>query len=57
MQPKTAVVEDKLDEILRTVNKLLADGYKRIEIHFFGSRIHEKYKIRNDYVLIRAFRR
>ncbi|MHA1482495.1 MAG: hypothetical protein ACTSQA_03545 [Candidatus Heimdallarchaeaceae archaeon] len=57
MQPKTAVVEDKLETILAQINKLLVNGYKRIEVHFYGSRIHEKYKIRNDYVLIRAFRR
>jgi len=57
VQPKTIIVEDNTEKIVAQINQLLANGYKRIEVHFYGSKMHERYKIRNDYVLIRAFRR
>ena len=57
MQPKTLVVEDKISEIEASIARLNAEGYKRIEIHFFGSKMHEKKHIDKNFVLIRAFKR
>jgi len=57
MQPKTLIVEDKITEIGAAIAKLNAEGYRRIELHFFGSKLHEQKKIQKEYVLIRAFKR
>ena len=57
MQPKTLIIEDKITEIEAAIAKLNAEGYRRIELHFFGSRMHEKKHIVKNFVLIRAFKR
>ena len=57
MQPKTLVVEDKITEIEAAIAKLSAEGYRRIELHFFGSKLHEKKRLQENVVLIRAFKR
>ncbi len=57
MQPKTLIIEDKITEIEAAIAKLNAEGYKRIELHFFGSKKHEEKHIDKNFVLIRAFKR
>ena len=57
MQPKTLVIEDKITEIEAAIAKLSAEGYRRIELHFFGSKLHEQKHIDKNFVLIRAFKR
>jgi len=57
MQPKTLIVEDKITEIEAAIAKLSAEGYRRIELHFFGSRLHEQKRLQENVVLIRAFKR
>jgi len=57
MQPKILIVEDKITEIEAAIAKLSAEGYRRIELHFFGSKLHEKKRLQENVVLIRAFKR
>jgi len=57
MLPKTLVVEDKLTEIEAAIAKLTAQGYRRIELYFFGSKLHEQKHIDKNYVLIKAYKR
>lgn len=57
MQPKTLIVEDKITAIESAIAQLNAEGYTRIEIYFFGSKLHEEKKIQKGYVIIRAFKR
>lgn len=57
MQPKVLIVEDKITEIEAAIAQLTANGYRRIELHFFGSKMHEQKHIDKNFVLIRAFKR
>ena len=54
--PKRMVVPDNIQEIEKAILEAHKEGFNRIEIHFFGSKRHAKEGIKNDYVLIRAFR-
>jgi len=56
MNIKKVIVDENFDKIHRVIVDLYMKGFKSIEIHFFGSRVHNKYKLRRDVVLIKAKR-